>query len=61
MLVDLPLVSINMSDISFGIDAVTVISPILRIDFAKTQTNIEIVLSMTLLFGRMLSLVKRFH
>ena len=53
--------SINMSDISFGIYAVTVISPILRIDFAKTQTNIEIVLSMTLLFGRMLSFVKRFH
>ena len=53
--------SISMLNISFGIDAVTVISPVLRINFAKTQTDSEISLSITLLFGRMLSLVKRFH
>ena len=53
--------SISMLNISFGIDAVTVISPILCINFAKTQTDSVIALSMTLLFGRMLSLVKRFH
>ena len=34
---------------------------ILRINFAKIHTDSEVVLSITLLFGRMLSLVKRFH
>ena len=49
-----------MSDI-FGIDVTTIISSVLHINFAKIHTNSEIVLSMTLLFGRMLSLMKRFH
>ena len=43
------------------IDVATVISPILCINFAKIHTDSEVVISMTLLFGRMLSLVKRFH
>ena len=34
---------------------------ILRINFAKIHTDSEVVLLITLLFGRMLSLVKRFH
>ena len=49
-----------MSDI-LEIDVATVISPILFINFAKIYTDSEFILSMTLLFGRMLSLVKRFH
>ena len=44
-----------------GIDIATVISLILPINFAKIQTNSEIIILMTLLFGRMLSLVKIFH
>ena len=60
MLINLSLVSLSMSDI-FGIDATTVISPILHINFAKIHTNSEMVISMILLFGKMLSLVKRFH
>ena len=43
------------------IHVATVISSILCINFAKIHTDSEVVLSMTLLFGRMLSLVKRFH
>ena len=43
------------------IDVATIISPVLRINFAKIHTGSEVVLSMTLLFGRMLSLVKKFH
>ena len=42
----LPLVSLSMSDI-FEIDVVTVISPVLRINFAKIHTDSEVVLSMT--------------
>ena len=45
----------------FGIDAATVISPVLCINFAKIYTNSEVVLSMTLLFSRMLSLENIFH
>ena len=60
MLKNLPLVSLSMSDI-FEIDITTVISPALHINFAKIYTNNKIVLSMTLLFGMMLSLMKKFH
>ena len=60
MLMNLPLVSLSMFVI-LEIDVATVISPVLCINFAKIYTNREVFLSMTLLFGRMLSLVKRFH
>ena len=60
MLMNLPLVSLSMFDI-LEIDVATVISPVLFINFAKIYTDREVFLSMTLLFGRMLSLVKRFH
>ena len=60
MLMNLPLVNMSMSDI-FRIDVVTVTSPVLFINFAKIHTDSEIVISMTLLFGRIFSLVKRFH
>ena len=60
MLANLSLMSLSVSDI-LGIDDATVISPVLRINFAKIHTNNEVVLSITLLFGRMLNLVKRFH
>ena len=60
MFMNLSLMSMIMSDI-FGIYVAIVISPNLDINFAKIHTNSEVVLSMTLLFGRMLSLVKRFH
>ena len=60
MLINLPLVSLSMSDV-LGIDVVTVIFLVLRINFAKTHTDSKVVLSMTLLFGKMFSLVKRFH
>ena len=60
MLVDLPLISLSMSNI-LGIDVGTVNSPVLHINFAKIHMDSEFVLSMTLLFSRMLSLVKRFH
>ena len=52
--------SLSISDI-LGIDVATVISLILRVNFAKIYTDSEVVLLMTLLFGTMLSLVKRFH
>ena len=52
MLKNLPLVSLNVSDI-FGIYAITVISPVLNINFAKIHTDSEVVISMTLLFGTM--------
>ena len=57
---NLPLLSLNMSKI-LEINVATVISPILRINFAKIHTDSEVVLSITLLFARMFSLVKRFH
>ena len=60
MLINLSLVSLSMSDI-LEIDVATVISPILRINFAKIHTDSEVVISMTLLFSRMLSLMKKFH
>ena len=49
-----------MSDI-LKIDATIVISHVLRINFAKIYTDSEVNLLMTLLFSRMLSLVKMFH
>ena len=60
MLMNLPLVSLSMLDI-LEIDVTTVISLILCINFTKIHTDSEVVLSMTLLFGRMHSLVKIFH
>ena len=60
MLMNLSLVGLSMSDI-LGINVATVISPVLHINFVKIHTDNEVVLSMTLLFSRMLSLVKRFH
>ena len=60
MLKNLPLVSLSLSGI-FGIDAAIIISPILCINFSKIHTDSEVFLSMTLLFGRMVSLVKKFH
>ena len=53
------LVSLSMLDI-FEIDVATVIFPVLYINFAKIYTVKEVVILVTLLFGRMLSLVKRF-
>ena len=60
MLVNLSLVSLSISDI-FEIDVVTVIPPVLRINFAKIHTGSEVVISITLLLGWMLSLVKIFQ
>ena len=60
MLVNLSLVSLSISDI-FEIDVVTVIPPVLRINFAKIYTGSEVVISITLLLVWMLSLVKIFH
>ena len=58
MLMNLPLVSLSMSNILEN-DVATVVSPILGINFAKIHTDSEVVLSMTLLFSRVFSLVKR--
>ena len=60
MIKNLSIVSLSMSNI-FRINAATVISPVLRINFAKIHTDSEVVLLITLLFGKMLSLVKIFH
>ena len=60
MLLNLLLVSLSMLDI-LEIDIATIISPILCINFAKIHKDGKVVLSMTLLFVRMLSLAKRFH
>ena len=60
MFMNLPLVSLSMSDIH-EIDVATVIYHVLYINFAKIHMDSKIVLSMILLFCRMLSLVKRFH
>ena len=49
-----------MSNI-FGIDVAIVIYPVLRINFSKIHTDSKVILSITLLFSRMLSLVKRIH
>ena len=59
MLMNLSLVSLSMLNI-LEIDVATVIFPVLCINFAKIYTDKEVVISVTLLFGRMLSLVKRF-
>ena len=55
MHINLPIVSLSMSDI-LGIDVM--ISFVLRNNFAKIHMNSEVILSIILLFGRMLSLVK---
>ena len=60
MLMNLSLVSLSMSYI-FWNDATNVISLILYINFAKIHANSEVVLSITLLFDRILSLVKIFQ
>ena len=57
---NLSLVSLNMSDI-LGINVVTVIFLVLCINFTKIHTDSEVILLITLLFGRIFSLVKRFH
>ena len=54
------LMILSMSDI-LEINVATIIFPVLRINFAKIHIDNEVVLSITLLFSRMLSLVKRFH
>ena len=54
------LMILSMSDI-LEINVATIIFPVLRINFAKIHIDSEVVLSITLLFSRMLSLVKRFH
>ena len=46
MLMNLPLVSLSMSNI-FGIGVAIVISHVLHINFAKIHKNSEVVLSMT--------------
>ena len=56
MLKNLSLLSLSMLDI-FRIDVATVISTVLHINFSKIHTDSEVILSITLLFGRMLSLV----
>ena len=61
MLMNLYLVNMSMLDIFFRVDAVTVISLILRINFAKIHIDSEVFVSMTLLFCKMFSLVKIFH
>ena len=60
MLMNLALVSLSMSDI-LEIDVAIAIALVLHINFYKIHTNSEVVISMTLLFGRMFSLVKRFY
>ena len=60
MLMNLLFVNLSISDI-FRIDVAIVISLILCISFAKIHMDSGVVLSMTLLFGRIFSLVKRFH
>ena len=60
MFMNLSLVSLSMSDI-LEIDIVIVISLVLRINFANIYMNSEVIISMTLLFGRMFSLVMIFY
>ena len=59
MLMNLSLVSLSISDI-LEIDVATIISLVLCINFVKIHTDSEVVLLVTLLFSKMLSLVKRF-
>ena len=60
MLLNLPLVSLSISDI-LEINVAIVISLVLRINFVKIHTDSEVVILMTLLFDKILSLMKRFH
>ena len=60
MFMNLPLISLSMLNI-LEIDIAIVISSVLHINFSKIHTDSEVVLSMTLLFSRRLSLVKRFN
>ena len=60
MFMNLHFVSLSMSDI-LEIDVAVVISFVLRINFGKIHTDSQVVISITLLFGRMLSFVKRFN
>ena len=60
MFMNLPFVSLSMSDI-LRIDVATIIPPVVRINFAKIHTDSEVVISMILLFGRIFSLMKKFH
>ena len=60
MFMNLFLVSLSISDI-LEIDITVVISLVLHTNFAKIHTDSEAIISMILLFGRMFSLVKRFH
>ena len=60
MHMNLPFVSLSMSDI-LKIDVATVIFLVLCINSVKIHTNSEAILLITLLFGRMFSLVKRFY
>ena len=46
MFMNLSLVSLSMSDI-FGIDVVTVIYPVLCVNFSKIHTDSETVISIT--------------
>ena len=57
---NLHIMSMSISDI-FEIDVATVISLVLLINFAKIHMASEVVILMTLLFSRKLSLVKIFH
>ena len=57
---NLPFVYLTISNI-LRIDVATIISLIWHINFSKIYTDSEVVVSMTLLFGRILSLVKKFH
>ena len=60
MLMYLYFMSLTMSNI-LEIDVAVVISSVFRIIFAKIHTDSQVVISMTLLFGRMLSFVRRFN
>ena len=57
---NLYLVSISMYDI-FLIDVAIVIFLVFHINFVKIHMDSEVILSITWLFGRMLSLMKIFH
>ena len=60
MLMNLHFVNLSMSNI-LEIDVATIISPVLRINFVKIHTVSEVVISITLLFSRILNLMKIFH
>ena len=60
MLMNLPLMSLSMLNI-LEIDVAIVIFFVLRINFTKIHTNSEVILSMTLLFNRILSFMKIFN